>query len=69
MALEYEPDFGDLVLSEDEDRLRLHVGDATTSALVDAIKDLKAGGGDYALTPKDSNSPPIWIWWMIHPTR
>ena len=65
MVLEYDPNFGDLLLNEDEDRLHLHFGDATASTLVEALKDLKTGGGDYALTPKDAGSPPIWIWWML----
>ena len=65
MVLEYEPNFGDLLLSEHDDRLRLQFGDETASTLIDAIKDLKAGGGDYALPSNDINAPPIWSWWML----
>ena len=65
MVLEYEPNFGDLLLSEHEGRLRLQFGDATASTLIDAIKDLRAGGGDYALPSNDTDAPPIWIWWML----
>ena len=65
MVLEYEPNFGDLLLSEQDGRLRLRFGDGTASTLIDAIKDLKSGGGDYSLPPNDTDAPPIWIWWML----
>ncbi|MDT9600232.1 hypothetical protein [Sphingosinicella rhizophila] len=65
MVLEYDPNFSDLRLNEDEGRLWLHVGDASATTLVKALADLKAGGGDYSLPSKDTDAPPIWIWWML----
>jgi hypothetical protein len=64
MVLEYDPNFGDLLLSEHEGQLRFQFGDATASTLIEAVKDVKAGGGDYALPSNVRDAPPIWIWWM-----
>ena len=64
MVLEYDANYGDLLLSEQGERLRLHFGEAAANSLVKAIRDLKAGGGDYAVTSNDDDAPPIWIWWM-----
>jgi hypothetical protein len=69
MVFEYDPNFGGLLLSKHEGRLRLHFGDATASTLIEAITDLKAGGGDYALPSNDRNASPIWIWWMLRSKR
>ena len=65
LVLEYEPDFPDLVIAELEGRLRLKIGDTEASTMIEALRDLKAGGGDYCLVPKDKDSLPIWIWWMV----
>ena len=69
IVLEYEPRFDDLLLTEHEGRLRLQLGAATGPTLVEAIKDLKAGGGDYVLPAKGDNALPIWIWWMLKSER
>ena len=65
MVLEYDPSSSDLVLREQEGRLRLRFGDATARMLIEAVKDLKSGGGDYALPLNDADPAPIWIWWML----
>jgi hypothetical protein len=65
MVVDYDPNFDDLLLSERDDRLCLRFGPATATTLIDAITDVKAGAGDYALRPNDRNAPPIWIWWML----
>jgi hypothetical protein len=65
LTVDFDPDFEDLVLTEQDDRLRLQVGEARADEIVEAIKDLKNGGGDYCLLPRNSTGFPIWIWWML----
>ena len=65
MVLQYDPNFGDLLLNEQDDRLRLHFGYGTASKLLEAIADVKAGRGDYQLLSSEEGVPPIWIWWML----
>lgn len=69
IVFDYEPSFSDLVLTEDEGRLRLQLGDARASTLIEAVRDLKAGGGDYTLPSNDDEAAPIWIWWMLNSNR
>lgn len=65
MTLHFAPSFDDLQLVQDGDRMLLRIGEARADELLDAIRDVHAGEGDYAIWPNQKKaSPPLWFWWM-----
>lgn len=66
LTILFDPQFSDLTLMEQNDRLLLRVGGARAEDLMTGLRDVRRGRGDYAFRPTERGvSPPIWFWWMI----
>jgi hypothetical protein len=65
MIVRFQPEFGDLRLLEEDGRLVLSVGERRVGELLEGLRDIRRGEGDYCLhTDEKGASLPIWLWWM-----
>jgi hypothetical protein len=70
LVLAYAPDFDDLLLTRQDQRMTLRFGAARAGEIVAAIQDISAGRGDYPLHPNAGDGDDgVWIWWLPHRRR